>query len=100
MRWKAFDGPVNSDLLIEFLLSLIKDVGRKVYLIMDNIRVHHSKSVRGWLAELRHDIGVFYLPSYGPKLNLNEIANADLKQAVTKARPCAHEDATSTTSLK
>ena len=27
---------------------------------------------------------VFYLPSYSPELNPNEMANADLKQAVTK----------------
>jgi hypothetical protein len=28
---------------------LIKDAGRKVYLILDNLKVHHSKDVTKWL---------------------------------------------------
>jgi transposase len=61
--------------------------GRKIYLILDNLRVHHSKPVKAWLAEHKHEIEVFYLPSYSPELNPNEMANADLKQAVTKLAP-------------
>lgn len=87
MRWKAFDGALNSDILIDFLRRLIKDAGRKIYLILDNLRVHHSKPVKAWLAEHKHEIEVFYLPSYSPELNPNEMANADLKQAVTKLAP-------------
>ena len=87
MRWKAFDGALNSDILVDFLRRLIKDAGRKVYLILDNLRVHHSKPVKVWLAEHRHKIEVFYLPSYSPELNPNEMANADLKQAVTRLAP-------------
>ena len=87
MRWKAFDGALNSDILIDFLRRLIRDAGRKIYLILDNLRVHHSKPVKAWLAEHKHEIEVFYLPSYSPELNPNEMANADLKQAVTKLAP-------------
>jgi len=87
MRWKAFDGALNSDILIDFLRRLVKDAGRKIYLILDNLRVHHSKPVKAWLAEHKHEIEVFYLPSYSPELNPNEMANADLKQAVTKLAP-------------
>ena len=87
MRWKAFDGALNSDILIDFLKRLVKDAGRKLYLILDNLRVHHSKPVKAWLAEHKHEIEVFYLPSYSPELNPNEMANADLKQAVTKLAP-------------
>jgi transposase len=32
-------------------------------------------------------IEVFYLPSYSPELNPDELLNADLKQHVTKAAP-------------
>jgi transposase len=87
MRWKIFDGALNSDILIDFMKRLVKDAGRKVYLILDNLRVHHSKPVKAWLAEHKHEIEVFYLPSYSPELNPDEMANADLKQAVTKLAP-------------
>ena len=30
---------------------LVKDAGRKVILILDNLRVHHSKLVKKWLNE-------------------------------------------------
>jgi transposase len=87
MRWKIFNGALNSDILIDFMKRLVRDAGRKVYLILDNLRVHHSKPVQAWLAEHRHSIEVFYLPSYSPELNPDEMANADLKQAVTKLAP-------------
>lgn len=87
MRWKIFDGALNSDILIDFMKRLIRDAGRKVYLILDNLRVHHSKPVKAWLAEHKREIEVFYLPSYSPELNPDEMANADLKQAVTKLAP-------------
>jgi hypothetical protein len=35
--------------LIEFLDALIKDTDRKVFLILDNLRVHHAKPVKAWL---------------------------------------------------
>jgi transposase len=87
MRWKAFDGALNSDILIDFLRRLVKDAGRKIYLILGNLRVHHSKPVEAWLAEHKTEIEVFYLPSYSPEINPSEMANADLKQAVTKLAP-------------
>ncbi len=87
MRWKIFDGALNSDILIDFLRRLIKGATRKVFLILDNLRVHHSKPVKEWLAKHEDAIAVFYLPSYSPELNPDEMANADIKQAVTKQAP-------------
>lgn len=87
MRWKIFDGALNSDILIDFLRRLIKGAPRKVFLILDNLRVHHSKPVKEWLARHTDAIEVFYLPSYSPELNPDEMANADIKQAVTKQAP-------------
>lgn len=87
MRWKVFDGALNADILIDFLTRLIKNADQKIYLILDNLRVHHAKPVKAWLARHADAIEVFYLPSYSPELNPDEMANADLKQAVTKLAP-------------
>ncbi|MRD47437.1 IS630 family transposase [Caenimonas koreensis DSM 17982] len=87
MRWKIFDGALNADILIDFMKRLVRDAGRKIYLILDNLKVHHSKPVKAWLAQNADYIAVFYLPSYSPELNPNEMANADLKQGVTKRAP-------------
>lgn len=87
MRWRIFDGALNADILIDFLRRLIKGAGKKLFLILDNLRVHHAKPVKAWLAENADAIEVFYLPSYSPELNPDEMANADIKQAVTTQAP-------------
>ena len=81
-RWMIIDEAFNADGLIEFLGALIKDAGRKVFLILDNLRVHHSKVVKAWVAQRTDKIELFYLPSYSPELNPEERLNADLKQAL------------------
>lgn len=81
-RWMIIDEAFNADKLIEFLDALIKDAGKKVFLILDNLRVHHSKPVKAWVAERKDKIELFYLPSYSPELNPEERLNADLKHAI------------------
>jgi transposase len=86
-RWMIIDGAFDADKLIEFLQALIKDAGRKVFLILDNLRVHHSRLVKAWVAERNDLIELFYLPSYSPQLNPEERLNADLKQEMGKHVP-------------
>lgn len=81
-RWMIIDDVFNADRLIEFFEALIKDIHGKIFLILDNLRVHHSKPVKAWLAEHSDQIEVFYLPSYAPEFNPDERLNADLKQAI------------------
>lgn len=55
--------------------------------ILDNLRVHHSKRVKAWVAEHSEQIALFYLPSYSPQLNPEERLSADLKQEMGKRVP-------------
>lgn len=87
MRWMIIEEAFNSDRLIEFLEALVKDAGKKVFLILDNLRVHHSKPVKKWLEENKEKIEVFYLPSYSPELNPDERLNADLKHEIGSKVP-------------
>ncbi|MBK6866432.1 MAG: transposase [Burkholderiales bacterium] len=59
----------------------------KVFLVLDNLKVHHAKLVKAWLQENKEHIEVFYLPSYSPELNPDEMLNANLKAAVTSQAP-------------
>ena len=87
MRWRIYSGALNAKKLIAFLERLTRKQHRKIFLILDNLRVHHSKVVKQWLAEHTEQIEIFYLPSYSPELNPDELLNADLKQRVTTAAP-------------
>jgi len=86
-RWMIIDDAFDAEKLIEFLAALIKDAGKKVFLILDNLRVYHSKVVKAWVAEKIEQIELFYLPSYSPQLNPEERLNADLKQEMGKKVP-------------
>ena len=80
--WMIVEESFNADKLIEFLAALVKDADRKVFLILDNLWVHHSKLVKAWLKDRKAQIEVFYLPSYSPELNPDERLNADLKYGI------------------
>jgi len=85
--WEIVDGNFNHERLIDFLRALIKQAGCKVFLVLDNLGVHHCKPVKQWLAEHSEQIEVFYLPSYAPELNPDERLNAGLKHAIATKVP-------------
>lgn len=84
MRFMFYRETMTTQLLIRFLKRLIRSCDRKVFLILDNLRVHHSKVLKAWLAENKVFIEIFYLPSYSPDLNPDELLNSDLKSALSK----------------
>ncbi len=44
---------MNTDILIDFMKRLVKNAAsKKVFLILDNLKVHHAKVVKAWLADL------------------------------------------------
>ena len=71
---------------------MLKDAGKKVFLILNNLKVYRSKLVKAWVEERVDQIELFYLPSYSPQLNPEERLNAGtecggLNQAMGKRVP-------------
>jgi transposase len=87
VRFMMYRDAMNSQLLIKFMTRLTKDAGRKVFLILDNLRVHHGKEVKKWLEDRQEHIEVFHLPSYSPELNPDEYLNGNLKTKVHSGTP-------------
>lgn len=79
-----FDGAMNTEKFTDFMTRLIKEMGRKIYLIVDNLKVHHATILNPWLEEHSNEIQLFYLPSYSPELNPDEYLNRDLKAALSE----------------
>lgn len=74
----------NSQTFVEFLTKLGNDnKGRKLFVICDNVKFHHSEYVKEWLAKQKA-IELFFLPAYCPDYNpiefLNQILKIDLRQ--------------------
>lgn len=87
VRFMVYQDMMNAQTLIKFLERLIKDTDQKVFLILDNLRVHHSKMVKDWLVGREQEIELFFLPSYSPEINPDEYLNCDLKTGVHAGVP-------------
>jgi transposase len=87
LRFMMYRDTLTAEVLIRFLERLIRAAGRKVFLVLDNLRVHHSRKVREWLADRQDLIELFFLPSDSPELNRDEYLNTYLKARMSAAEP-------------
>lgn len=91
VRFRVFEGTMNADILIDFMMRLVNGSKKKVFLILDNLKVHHAKPVKEWLEKHKAMIEVFYLPAYSPELNPDEYLNCDLKKGVHSGKPARNK---------
>jgi len=91
LRFMIYEQKMTARVLIKFMRRLIKDAKRTVFLILDNLRVHHAKLVKAWLERHEDEIEVFYLPSYSPELNPDEYLNCDLKTGIRSSSPARNQ---------
>ena len=98
MRFMLYEGALDVDRFIGFLRRLTKDAGRRVVLIVDNLKVHKAGKVAAWVASHAHEIELFYLPAYAPDRNPTEYLNNDLKQKLRQQpQPGSKEELTGRT---
>ena len=83
VQFMIYSETMNAERLIEFLKQLIKSSTRKIYLILDNLKVHRSKVVKEWVEKSQDKIALFFLPSYSTEMNPDEYLNCDLKQGLS-----------------
>ena len=86
LRFMIYEKNMDADLFVSFLERLIESSDKKIFLILDNLRVHHSKIVKAWVEEHKEKIVLFYLPAYSPELNPDEYLNNDFKRNVNKEK--------------
>ena len=82
LRFMIYDGALNAAIFLKFLRRLIKDTDRKLFVIVDNLRVHRARTVTAWVEENKDRIELFYLPPYAPERNPDEYVNNDVKQGM------------------
>lgn len=88
LRFMVYTGALNVAVFLKFLQRLVRDAMRKIFLVVDNLRVHRAKRVMAWVAENKDKIELFFLPPYAPQHNPDEYLNNDVKQALARrARP-------------
>jgi transposase len=79
LNFMVFKGDFNTDVFLEFLRRLLRQVQRNAFLIVDGHPVHHAVKVKRWLEKRANQIRLFFLPGYSPELNPDELLNQDVK---------------------
>ena len=76
------DKKCGTAFLVFLVALLVAYAGRKIRLVCDNGRFHHTQKVEAWLKAHRDLVEVFWLPPYCPSLNLIERLWGHLKRTV------------------
>ena len=79
VRFMVYQDAMNQQRLIRFMERLMRTSEQKVFLILDNLKVHHGKFAAAWLEKHKDKIEVFFLPPYAPEYNPDEYLNHALK---------------------
>jgi transposase len=88
MAFMVFRERFTVRVFLRFLRRLRRHLRRRAYLIVDGHPVHKARAVARWLAAQGPAIRLFFLPSYSPELNPDELLNQDVKSnALGRQRP-------------
>ena len=87
VRFMIYQDTMNQQRLIRFMDRLVCASQQKVFLILDNLKVHHGKLAAEWLEKHKDKIEVFFLPPYAPEYNPDEYLNHALKIFVHSGLP-------------
>jgi transposase len=92
LRFMLYEGALNAGLFLAFLQRLMRSAAGKVFLIVDNLKVHKAGKVQAWVTEHRERIELFFLPAYAPEHNPDEFLHSDLKRSLGR-RPAVRDKA-------
>lgn len=88
LAFMVFRQRFTARVFLNFLRRLLRLAQHPVYLIADKHPVHKARPVSAWLKKHATEVRLFWLPSYSPELNPDELLNHDVKSnAVGRMRP-------------
>jgi len=92
LRFMVFIERFTADVMIRFLKRLLKEMPRKIFLIVDGHPVHRSIAVKNFVAGKKAQVQLFHLPPYSPELNPDEMLNQDVKTNAVRRKPVTTQD--------
>ena len=93
LYFMVFGQEFRAPVFLKFMERLLRQIRRKIFLILDGHPVHRSRAAQAWLAKNVRRLRVFFLPGYSPELNPDELLNQDVKtNAVGRMPPIDADD--------
>ena len=84
---------MNVDVFKDFLTRLNREIKGKIFLVVDNLKVHHARYLAEKLESRSRMPELFYLPGCSPELNPDEYLNRDLNAGLAEQNLPASKDA-------
>ena len=84
LRFMVYEGALTVATFLRFLRRLLRGQKQTLFVIVDNLKVHHAYKVQAWVARQQAPLELFFLPSYAPELNPDEYLNNALKQHLSR----------------
>ena len=82
LTYTLADTKCGAQFLVFLAALLLAYSGRKIVLVCDNGRFHHTQAVRAFLDAHRARLTIYWLPPYSPSLNLIERLWGHLKRTI------------------
>ena len=86
LRFMLTKGRVSALVFMDFLKRLLVDASTPAFVIVDGHPTHRARSVARFVAAQEGKLALFFLPSYSPELNPDELVWNDLKANSTGRR--------------
>jgi transposase len=84
LKFMLYKGGLDNSLFIEFLDRLTKDASKKIFLILDNLRVHKSKATMEWVRKHSDKIALFFPTSIRSAIQPSRVIKQYLKTRNTQ----------------
>ena len=85
--YNVYPGKLNAALFIHFLGDFMKRRRKPVYLVLDSLSAHKTKSVEAYVQSTKGKLELHFLPPYAPHTNPDEFVWHHLKQNGTSKKP-------------
>jgi transposase len=69
LHFEVHETGIKKEQFLEFCEALGADVGRPVFLILDNSQVHRAKTLKEYTKQSNGMLTIFFIPPYSPDLN-------------------------------
>ncbi|MGH3833341.1 MAG: transposase, partial [Pseudonocardiaceae bacterium] len=93
LSFQVHEGSMDAERFIEFLDSVLHDVDRPIFLVVDGSSVHKANTVKEYVASTDGRLELFFLPPYSPELNPDEWVNKNVKHdRIARAVPLTRDD--------
>ena len=74
VRYMLYEDSMTQQRFITFLSRMLQTSKQKIFLILDNLRVHHGKIVAEWVSRHQNKIELFFLTPFPPESTRTNIS--------------------------